>query len=178
MRRAAVLGLALGWALGCGGATPADPGGSPGGGDSEPVPSECAGTSGTGAYRGSFCGSSLFINTSALSCPQARADCMRQAAANPARSIFCTWNNRVIYRADTSAGACNTLVCDSVLGQGQYRGSFCGSFAFANTPDSTCQDALTNCESNAQSNPDMSVYCTWQGQEIYRREKTAGACPR
>ncbi len=46
---------------------------------------------------------------------------------------------------------------------------------FSITPSETCQDALDQCLANAED-PDQSIYCEWDGRELYRRETTDGAC--
>ncbi|MEN9784930.1 MAG: hypothetical protein RLZZ299_194 [Pseudomonadota bacterium] len=59
---------------------------------------------------------------------------------------------------------------------GRYEGSFCPDALFIVTEDISRADALANCELNAVLNPDRSVRCTWNGEEILRREVTPGDC--
>ncbi|WP_157758639.1 hypothetical protein [Cystobacter fuscus] len=145
---------------------------------SEALADECSGAQGTGTYKGYVCPSHNFIITQKISCAEARNNCVLNANANPGSSFFCTWNDRVIYRRDVSAGACNSLVCAAVTGTGQYKGYVCPSHNFINTNAISCQEAQSNCQLNANSNPNSSFYCTWKGTEIFRLERTAGICPR
>jgi hypothetical protein len=175
-----IWGVTLSWALGCGGVpeTP-ETGEELATSDvSEALADECSGALGTGTYKGYFCPSHNFITTQAISCAEARNNCVLNANSNPGSSVFCTWNNRVIYRRDVSAGACNSLVCSAVTGTGQYKGYVCPSHNFISTNAISCQEAQSNCQLNANSNPSSSFYCTWNGTEIFRLERTAGICPR
>lgn len=137
----------------------------------------CANATGLGTYKGQVCeGSFNFVNETGLSCQESLQRCTLKAAANPATSFYCTWNGRLIYRKDVTAGACNSQVCQSASGTATYLGYMCPSHNFIRTDNSSCQSALDNCAQNAALNPTRSIYCTWNGIEIYRRELTAGAC--
>lgn len=144
----------------------------------EELANDCSGAQGKGTYKGYMCPSHNFITTKNISCAEARSNCALNANSNPGQSVFCTWNDRVIYRRDVSAGACNSLVCNAVTGTGQYKGYVCPSHNFITTNTISCREAQSNCQLNANSNPSSSFYCTWKGTEIFRRETTAGICPR
>jgi hypothetical protein len=60
--------------------------------------------------------------------------------------------------------------------RGTYRGYFCPEQLFIETLDISRDDALANCERNAAYNPHQSVRCTWNGEEILRREVMPGDC--
>ncbi|MDC0712101.1 hypothetical protein POL68_26785 [Stigmatella sp. ncwal1] len=143
---------------------------------SQQLADACSGATGTGTYKGYMCPSHLFITTKSISCAAARSNCILNANSNPGTSFFCTWNDRVIYRKDVTAGACNPLVCSAVTGKGQYKGYICPSHNFITTEQISCQDAQSNCALNSNANPSSSFYCTWKGTEIYRRETVAGIC--
>lgn len=59
---------------------------------------------------------------------------------------------------------------------GEYRGYFCPEGPFIITNDILQADALANCQLNADTNPTMSVLCTWNGEVIFVNEVTPGAC--
>lgn len=171
------LGFTLSWEVACGGAfSGRGAEGSDGSGE-QPLANACAGTQGTGTYKGYDCSSQEFVATENLTCAEAQQHCLTDANANPDGSVLCTWNDRLLYRRDASAGACDARVCSSVAGVGEYRAYTCPSYNTIFIQLSTCQSALSNCQYNASSNPNSSVYCTWKGTEIFRREKTAGSCP-
>ncbi|WP_093518328.1 hypothetical protein [Stigmatella erecta] len=123
-----------------------------------------------------MCPSHQFITTSGITCAQARSNCITNANANPGTSFFCTWNDRIIYRKDVTAGSCNSLVCPAVTGKGRYQGFICGSHNFITTEQISCQSAQSNCILNSNANPSSSFYCTWKGTEIFRRETVPGIC--
>jgi hypothetical protein len=67
--------------------------------------------------------------------------------------------------------------CAGASGTGHYVGYYCDyGHEFIITPDISCDEALDNCQLNASLNPDLSFYCTWEGQPIHEAEVTAGAC--
>ena len=182
------LGFTLSWGLACGNPSqgPDADGAEP---DSSQAPSaeeqasqsqtdECAGAQGVGTYKGYTCPIHNLVIVSNITCAEARQRCVLDASANPGHNSFCTWNDQLIYRKETDAGMCNSLICQAVTGVGPYKGYTCPSYNTIFVQLSSCQSALSSCEFNARSNPNSSVYCTWKGTEIYRREKTAGACPR
>jgi hypothetical protein len=141
----------------------------------------CADATGPGTYKGYTCeDSNNFIIAEDVSCQDARRKCGLNAKANPSLSFYCTWNDRVVYRKEISAGACNAEVCQSNPGTGRRVLYFCISpteLQPAIISDSiTCQSALDNCKLNADVNTHRSVLCTWNDEEIFRRERVAGVC--
>lgn len=70
-----------------------------------------------------------------------------------------------------------TNACAGKGGTGTYKGYICdSSHRFITTKNITRRAALDNCKLNAQNNPTRSLYCTWNGKEIYRKELRAGIC--
>lgn len=141
----------------------------------------CADAAGTGTYRGYICeGERSFITAEGISCQDTRRKCQLNAEASPGSSFYCTWNDRVVYRKDVSAGACNSLTCKTTSGIGQRVLNICYSpddVAPAIISDGmSCQDALDNCKRNADVNSHRSILCHWRGLEIFRRELTVGSC--
>lgn len=66
--------------------------------------------------------------------------------------------------------------CEGRDGLGLYHGFFCVvDGPFITTEEISCQDALTNCEINAEANPDQNITCLWNGETILTRE-VAPAC--
>ena len=179
----AVLGCTLSWGMACGGPSAApDPDASPDEQRAEQPAQQstdpCAGAQGTGTYSGYLCPSLPFASTPNLSCTESLQNCLLEANANPGKSLFCTWNDRVLYRKDVSAGACNNLVCQALPGLGAYKAYTCPSSLSISIQLSSCQGAQSNCLFNANSNPPSGIYCTWKGMEIFRQEKIVGSCPR
>lgn len=67
--------------------------------------------------------------------------------------------------------------CDGLDGLGVYSGYFCSSDEpFILTEDLSCQDALENCEHNADTNTTLSYVCTWSGVVIHVREVETEEC--
>ncbi|WNG43127.1 hypothetical protein F0U60_02700 [Archangium minus] len=155
--------------------SPGTPGALPS--DTDTLADPCADATGTGTYKGHTCEDSFtFITAEGLSCQEARRKCTAKAAANRETSFYCTWNNRVIYRQDVVAGACNPRVCELASGTGRYRGYICGSHNFIITDNIPCEYALENCALNAANNPTRSFFCTWNDIEVFRRELVPGIC--
>ena len=76
---------------------------------------------------------------------------------------------------DAPSALANT--CAAKHGKGTYKGYSCdSSHRFITTKNITRQAALDNCKRNARNNPTLSLYCTWNGKEIYRKELKAGIC--
>ncbi|HYO52476.1 hypothetical protein [Archangium sp.] len=169
---------------GCGSEVPLDNQGGNGANQGEALLPEqpaladpCVSATGPGTYKGYTCGnSSNFITTTGISCQEARRKCTLKAAANPETSFYCTWNDRLVYRKETAAGACNPLVCQVTTGTGTYRGYICGSHNFITTNNISCQYALDNCALNAANNPSRSFFCTWNDIEVFRKEQVPGIC--
>jgi hypothetical protein len=59
----------------------------------------------TGIYRGYFCGEQLFIETEGIPAADALANCELNAASNPDRELYCTWNDEVIFDACSTSDA-------------------------------------------------------------------------
>ncbi len=118
-----------------------------------------------GTYKGYFIENGtnkLFIETKDISEEDALANCKENADANPKKSILCTWNDKEIF---------NKIVEPEVV-RGLYKGFFIEGDAFElfiQTRDITRADALANCKKNADNNPKKSLFCTWNGKEIFRK---------
>jgi hypothetical protein len=137
----------------------------------------CAGVTGLGTYKGYTCETSHnFIIANNISCQDTRRKCALNAENRPGLSFFCTWNDQVVFRKDTSPGVCNPLVCSILPGTGRQEGYICGSHKFLITDNSTCEAAVELCAQNADLNPSTSFLCTWKGTEVYRKERVVGAC--
>lgn len=85
------------------------------------------------------------------------------------------WEGDTPSEEGTPSALANT--CAAKNGTGTYKGYSCdSSHRFITTKNITRQAALDNCKLNAQNNPTLSFYCTWNGKEIYRKELKAGIC--
>ena len=67
--------------------------------------------------------------------------------------------------------------CADASGLGTYIGHYCdlGS-PFIITQGISCEDALSNCELNISANPDLNVYCEWNGHFIVQGGPDTSAC--
>ncbi|ATB38019.1 hypothetical protein CYFUS_003445 [Cystobacter fuscus] len=59
---------------------------------------------------------------------------------------------------------------------GQFKGYIRASHTFLSGEQVSCHDAQYLCRVNADANPSLSIYCTWKGTEVYRRETVPGIC--
>jgi hypothetical protein len=68
-------------------------------------------------------------------------------------------------------------LCSNASGVGDYIGWYCDlGYPMITTGGISCGEALASCELNASANPDMSFYCTWNGELIHEAELSPGAC--
>jgi hypothetical protein len=72
------------------------------------------------------------------------------------------------------------LGCEGLDGLGLYEGRFACSLdgmdaSGITTADISCADALANCQLNADANPGLAIWCTWNGALIF--ERGGGSCP-
>jgi hypothetical protein len=69
--------------------------------------------------------------------------------------------------------------CAGTSGLGKYEGSYCDhGYQMIITEGISCGEALSNCKLNASLNPDLNLYCTWNGHLIHEAEVSGGACDR
>jgi hypothetical protein len=69
--------------------------------------------------------------------------------------------------------------CAGKDGPGHYEGFFCDPGLIQNfiiTEGISCEEALGNCQINAAANPELSIYCTWNGEDLYMVEQQSGVC--
>lgn len=67
--------------------------------------------------------------------------------------------------------------CAGATGTGSYVGVRCdGETPFEMEPSLACADARARCQLEAGEKPAQSIYCEWNGIEIFRHEASAGSC--
>jgi hypothetical protein len=83
----------------------------------------------------------------------AKTNCKLNIAANPGKSIRCTWNDVEIFNSAAPQLGEYIIYIDGIL--------------HGKTEKISKSDALDNCQLNASLNPDKEVLCTWKGKEIF-----------
>lgn len=67
--------------------------------------------------------------------------------------------------------------CAGATGPGTYKGYTCeDTHNFIIAEGISCQDTRRKCRLNAEANPSLSFYCTWNDRPAYRKDTQVGAC--
>jgi hypothetical protein len=158
------------------GAVDGDQGKSGSGGDPGGV-GACKGQTGTGEGVVRDCNSGNSKASSGVTCDDMLDKCAA-VAAGTTMSIECTWNRIEIFERELTPGACGAAnPCAGQIGEGATSVFDCGSGeTVAATEFFTCPGAIINCVGYADSYPEKSVECTWNGIKIFEREAAPGAC--
>lgn len=80
-------------------------------------------------------------------------------------------------RFSVREGRAGETGCEGAQGVGTNVGMFCDTGqSFIITAGMLCEDAIANCQKNAQANPGLSLACQWNDRRIFQQELNPGAC--